>query len=263
MTRLVLATVLAGASVVRGGTGQANPNDGQHYVWIPPGTFQMGCSPGDRACGDPGFLQNIPLEHPAHAVQITRGFWVGQTEVTVGAYRAMAAKMSVKAPGAKASDRHPQVNISWDEARRYCEWAGGRLPTEAEWEYAARGRSPAPRYGEISEIGWHSGNSGGVAHEVGQKKPNEFGLHDMLGNVREWVADAFDPFYYQQSPASDPKGPPSRLRPTPPIRFTDHRGVRGGSFSLDPPFARASMRDHAWPMTRYGDLGFRCVWGTQ
>jgi hypothetical protein len=114
---------------------RTNPDDSQTYVWIPPGEFLMGCSPSDTEC-----LDN---EKPPHTVRITRGFWLGQTPVTVGAYRRFAEKNGVSMPpepscNPRWSDsEQPIVRVTWNQARDYCEWAKGRLPTEAEWEYAA------------------------------------------------------------------------------------------------------------------------------
>jgi len=224
------------------GEVRVNPNDGLKYVWIPPGSFQMGCSPGDTECGSE--------EKPQHQVSITKGFWLGQAEVTVRAYKRFAAATGRQMPDAPdfnsgwANDSMSIVNVGWNDAHDYCTWAGGRLPTEAEWEYAARGGSTEARYGPIDEVAWYSNNSGQKTHEVGQKRANGFGLYDMLGNVWEWVNDCYDENYYQGSPSQDPAGPTSGTL----------RVIRGGSWS--------SMG--ASVSVRWGnsggqiDFGFRC-----
>jgi formylglycine-generating enzyme required for sulfatase activity len=111
------------------GTVKTNPKDGLKYVWIPPGTFTMGCSSGDTECAND--------EKPPHKVTITKGFWMGQTEVTVGAYKRFVRLTGRKMPPDPnanwADDRLPVVSTDWNEAKVYCAWAGGRLPTEAEW----------------------------------------------------------------------------------------------------------------------------------
>ena len=186
------------------GTLRENAKDGLRYVWIPPGTFMMGCSPGEYC---------LPFEKPMHQITISKGFWLGQTPVTVAAYRRYSGSMDKPMPTAPDfnsgwNDQDmPIVNVSWGESVSYCTWAGGRLPTEAEWEYAARAGSTESRYGPIDDVAWYSNNSGGQTHVVAQKRANGFGLFDMLGNVYEWVNDWYDPNYYQNSSSQDPTGP--------------------------------------------------------
>ena len=229
------------------GTVKTNPKDGLKYVWIPPGTFMMGCSLGDTECLDD--------EKPPHQVTITKGFWLGQTEVTVGAYKRFAAAIERQMPDAPtfnsgwANDSMPIVNVNWNDAHDYCTWAGGRLPTEAEWEYAARGGHTEARYGSLDEVAWYSSNSGGQTHPVGEKRANGFGLYDMLGNVWEWVNDWCDQNYYQNSPPLDPSGPMSGQQ----------RVLRGGSWGVDPRVVRVSNRGGCNPAGRYDDDGFRCA----
>jgi formylglycine-generating enzyme required for sulfatase activity len=225
-----------------------NPKDGLKYVWIPPGAFMMGCStaPEDRECDDD--------EKPPHQVTITRGFWIGQTPVTVGAYKRFAGATGREMPPAPSfnngwtHENMPIVSVTWDEAQAYCGWMGGRLPTEAEWEYAARGGTTGARYGPIDEIAWYDGNSGRQTHDVAQKRPNGFGLCDMLGNVWEGVSDWYDQNYYQSSPAHDPHGPASG----------ELRVLRGGSWYGDPRYVRVSGRDGYYPTYRDIKNGFRC-----
>jgi formylglycine-generating enzyme required for sulfatase activity len=228
------------------GTVRENPRDGLKYVWIPPGTFMMGCSPTDSEC-------DID-EKPSHQVTISRGFWIGQTPVTVGAYKRFAAAMGRQMPPSPnfnngwASESMPIVNVTWDDAQAYCGGMGGRLPTEAEWEYAARGGTTEARYGDLEEIAWYSSNGGGQTHDVAQKRANGFGLYDMLGNVWEWVSDWYDQNYYQNSPAQDPSGPTNGLL----------RVLRGGSWNDNPRIVRESYRNRFNPGGRGNNGGFRC-----
>jgi len=230
------------------GTVRINPNDGQPYVWIRADEFQMGCSPGDQECSD--------NEKPARKVRLTRGFWLGQTEVTVGAYRQYAAKMGISLPGEPVfnpgwSDwEQPMMRISWQEAKSYCEsWAKGSLPTEAEWEYAARAGATGARYGELDAIAWYEGNSGAAVQRVRRKQPNAWGLYDTLGNVWEWIADWYDENYYGTGPAADPRGPAGGQL----------RVVRGGSFVSSPRQLRASFRIWFEPNNRGTNFGVRCA----
>jgi formylglycine-generating enzyme required for sulfatase activity len=223
------------------GTVRTNPNDGQKYVWIPPGEFEIGCSPSDNECkgGERG-------RHSV-TVKISLGFWLGQTEVTQAAYeKTVGHKLfAFKGP------QHPVEGVNWYEAREYCQAAGGRLPTEAEWEYAARAGSIGARYGQLDAIAWYVSNSDNQTHPARQKQPNSWGLFDMLGNAKEWVADWYDEDYYQTllSVAADPKGPPNGV----------HRVLRGGCWDDSPGDVRVSSRDFSIPSNRSVGYGFRCA----
>jgi formylglycine-generating enzyme required for sulfatase activity len=221
----------------RAGDTTVNAKDGLSYAWIPPGTFMMGCSPGDNECDE--------SEKPAHRVNVTHGFWLGVTPVTQAAYRRVAGTN----PSSLRRDDHPVETVSWDEADRFCSQIGGRLPTEAEWEYAARAGTTGPTYAELGDIAWYSANSGQQTHEVGKKKANAWGLADMLGNVVEWTTDWFEREYYGRSPADDPLGGSDGVQ----------RILRGGAWGSEARNVRASFRGAMEPDMRRSGVGFRCV----
>jgi formylglycine-generating enzyme required for sulfatase activity len=161
------------------------------------GTIRNGLSRAGFTC--------TSLERPAHIVTISKGFWIGQTEVTQAVYERVARTNPSRFEG----DNLPVENLSWDEAKAYCIAVGGRLPTEAEWEFAARAGAKADqgvRYPDVAAAAWFGGNSGGRPHEVAQKAPNSLGLYDTLGNVWEWVADWFVPGYAAEA-QTNPHGP--------------------------------------------------------
>ena len=177
---------------------------------------------------------------------------MGRTDVTVSAYRMYVAAYGKQVPSLQAgpqADIQPVVNVSWDDANSYCRWIGGRLPTEAEWEYAARAGSPAARYGNLKDIAWYKKNSDREAHPVAQKQPNSLGLYDMLGNVWQWVGDWYGEKYYSQSAPQDPQGPSSGQT----------RGLRGGAWNQNPEFIRVSFRGSNAPGLISDTVGFRCV----
>ena len=229
------------------GTVKTNSKDGLKYVWIPPGTFMMGCSPGDTECDD--------SEKPSHQVTITKGFWMGQTEVTVEEFWRFIGSTGAQMPGAPdfnvgwGNDAMPIVNVNWHDAQAYCGWAGGRLLTEAEWEYAARAGSTEARYGPIDEVAWYCNNSGEKTHEVAQKRPNAWNLYDTLGNVWEWVNDWYGENYYPGSPECDPLGPDSG----------QYRVLRGGSWFDGSRKVRVSKRSGHSPAKGYVLIGVRCA----
>ena len=255
------------AEISRPEPGQVreNPKDGLRYAWIPPGKFTMGCSQGDNECQAD--------EKPAHEVEISRGFWMGQTEVTIAAYeRFRQATGKPALPTKYRSWRKlntegenpdlPAVLVIWDEAKDYCEWAGLRLPTEAEWEYAARAEARGARYGQLETVAWYKNNSGDKPLDttqfsandrdnigkklyengngpksVGGKLPNAWTLYDMLGNAWEWVSDPYDENYYQQQVGRDPPGPLTGK----------NRVLRGAGWSHSPRAVRVSNRSAGDP----------------
>ena len=225
----------------------------------------MGCSSGDSECGAD--------EDPVPQV-IGSGFWMGQTPVTFKSYRRYAdqhPKAKAALPSKDNLGRHvnaaagngdlPVVGVTWDEAHDFCLWAGGRLPSEAEWEYSARaGTNESLRHLDLDDVAWYGDNSGNQPIDslrfwrtaptryakrlfengngpkpVGQKQPNEWGLFDMLGNVWEWTAD----------PANRP-GEEQRIR-------------RGGSWYSSRIEVRLSARGYSTPSHRASYIGFRCV----
>jgi len=215
------------------------------FVKIPVGSFTMGCSVGDQECHAD--------EKPAHRVSITRPFEMGKYQVTQAEYEAATAVN----PSYSQGPNLPVEGVSWDDARKFCEALSGkadgyryRLPTEAQWEYAARAGDTSSRYGPLDEVAWSRDNSGGKSHPVGEKKPNGFGLYDMLGNVWEWVQDWHSITYYSHSPESDPQGPATG----------EYRVARGGSWrGVVRGHARVSSRYMLKPNVRSIVVGFRCV----
>lgn len=214
--------------------------DGLEYIYIPAGSFLMGCVPGDTSCWKE--------EKPQHRVRITKGFWISKTEITVDAFRkfvnttgyvsqsekenkgrmyknqlddwewttGLTWKTPIE-PNQVAEGKWPVAHVSWTDAQAYCKWAGGGLPTEAQWEYASRGGRENELYhwgnASIPEVNgkryengpdeimhqqfpkmkyWKGYEDGYVFYApVGSFEPNGFGLYDMSGNVWEWCADWF------------------------------------------------------------------------
>lgn len=210
------------------------------------GTFEMGSENGD------------PDEKPVHRITLS-SFFIDKYEVSVAKYRQFCTSTGRSMPGAPRwgwQENNPIVNVTSDDAFAYAQWAKKRLPTEAEWEYAARGGRSSHGYTysggkDIGSVAWYSDNSGDKPHTIGGKTPNELGLFDMSGNVWEWCSDFYDGNYYQNSPQYDPKGPP----------FGQYRVLRGGSLDSDDDDCRVTNR-FSYFLTFRDFLylyGFRCV----
>jgi len=176
-------------------------------------------------------------------------FWIGKTAITNEQYRRFRR-------GHPGEASLPVFGVPWAEAKEACEYFDGRLPTEAEWENAARAGSHAAwSFGDdekrLGEYAWYAGNSGGTLHPVGTKKPNVWGLHDMHGNVWEWVADWYGP--YTRAAQTDPSGP----------KTGEERVLRGGSFGGTPRNLRSAIRVKNSPSFRHEFIGFRCCRGSR
>ena len=211
-------------------------------VYVPAGDFMMG-SP-NREYG------RESNEGPVHRV-FTKGIWIGKYEVTRAIWQAV---MGGDAGGLEEQDL-PQGNVSYQDVQSFLRALNKesglhfRLPTEAEWEKCCRGGSPLPQYGPLDEIAWHVGNSGGKTHPVGTKRPNDFGLFDMVGNVWEWCSDWFGSAYYGAPPYSNPTGPSRGKR----------RVCRGGGFLHGGNYLRSGHRNDQDPVKSNPHLGFRLV----
>ena len=223
------------------------------------GTFQMGAT---EEQGNDAFDR----EKPVHRVALD-GFYIGATEVTQAQWTAVMGtfvyQQQYKADGYNeglkgVGDNYPMYYVSWDEAVEFCQKLSEitgktyRLPTEAEWEYAARGGQQADgtKYAGSNTIGnvaWYKGNSSETTHPVGTKAANELGIYDMSGNVNEWCSDWHSIYYYSSSPFVNPQGPAEG----------GYRQPRGGSWSNSADLCRVSYRSYGTPVYRSGDLGFR------
>src|SRR4051812_21037248 len=193
---ILLAQMLSGSQA-----GAQKNAIGMEFMKIPAGEFLMGCSMGDTACKED--------EKPQHKVHITKAFEMGKYEVTQAQWKAvMNANESVF-----VGDNNPVENVTRAEAIDFADRLSMRndgykyrLPTEAEWEYAARAGTTGTTYGPLADIAWYAKNSDDQSHAVGGKKPNAWGLYDMVGNVREWTSDTYQATYYASSPMDDPPG---------------------------------------------------------
>ena len=238
------------AAAAKPGEVHVDPRAGIAFVVIPAGEFDMGAA-----------KSQWDNERPVHRVGISKPFLLGKYSVTNREYqRFLEANSAIEPPQYWSNSQfnepqQPVVGVSWEDAQVFCQWAGCRLPTEAEWEYACRAGNPgAYCFGddesELEQYAWCGKNSGGKTQPVGQKKPNKWGLYDMHGNVWEWCQDWFASDYYKQSPKVDPTGPEKG----------DSRVLRGGSWYVDPTSLRSAYRLGLAPDPRNYNIGFRCVW---
>jgi len=224
-------------------------------AFVPSGCFEMGDTRNSCAFED---------ECPVHNVCFSSDFYMDAYEVTNFQYAACVKHGACTPPSSPDSytrspyygdptyDNYPVVNVDWNQASAYCTWQGKRLPTEAEWEYAARGGLSGKSYALGDSMSCSDGNNMGCigdTNKVQSYPANGYGLYDMDGNVWEWVNDWYDIYYYKLSPANDPQGPPSGMMHI----------SRGGCWSCDKYYSRLSFRNYFLPDEEHNHLGFRCV----
>lgn len=232
-----------------------NPVNLMELAYIPAGNFRMGSNQNDS--------NREANEEPQHTVYLD-AFWISKTQVTNSMFTACvnagACKYSVKTSTNPnyldpVYTNHPVVYIAWDMTQTYCDWTGGRLPTEAEWEKTARGPNGAKYpWGEdqprekFVNVNNFIGNTTAVGLFPYGK--SYYGVLDMGGNVREWVSDWYDPYYYQYSPSSNPQGPETG----------ESKVLKGASFSDPIRYTRPANRLSHEPGSPGAVRGFRCVY---
>ncbi len=230
---------------------------------VPPGTFNMGCSASNSfSCSSD--------ENPVHAVTLTNAFYLGRYEVTQAQWTARMGSnpsyfVAHPSNGNTANTNRPVELVSWTMIQGFLSTTGLRLPTEAEWEYAYRAGTTTAfhsmpgfpngtnDYSQVGNIAWSSSNNGAYGtptygtKAVGQKAANALGLHDMSGNVWEWVNDWYSGTYYASSPSTNPPGPATGAG----------RVLRGGSWDFGTSSLRSSIRAYYAPGGTLSNSGFR------
>jgi formylglycine-generating enzyme required for sulfatase activity len=219
-------------------------------ILVDGGTFMMGCTPEQGYDPD-------RIAYPVHQVKVS-SFYISKYLITQQQWTDLVGRN----PSIFKGPDLPVENLSWDHAQQFISCLNRvtgkkyRLPTEAEWEYAARGGKFSKGYkfsgsNNIDDVAWHHDNSDKKTHPVGTKQPNELGIYDMSGNVFEWCQDLFDCYYYERSEKVDPTGPSG---------FGAKHCVRGGSwFHDETERCRVSCRMSSVCHTCRDDLGFRLV----
>jgi formylglycine-generating enzyme required for sulfatase activity len=289
---IVVSSIHSYSQSVQAPTTKVDSKDSLEYSFIPAGSFLMGCVPGDTSCWKE--------EKPQHRVRITKGFWMSKTEVTVKAFKKFVKETGYVPqsqrenkgrlyrnqlddwewttgltwktplePMEAAQDNWPVAHVSWVDAKAYCTWVGGSLPTEAQWEYASRGGRDNELYplGKKYENGpdeilhqqfpkmkyWQDYTDGFIFYaSVGSFEPNGFGLYDMSGNVWEWCADWFAEDLFTTQERVDPIVKEK-------VKYKS-KIIRGGAWCYSPEQHRNSERgvmeaQNFWAAS----IGFRCV----
>jgi len=258
-------TPLASPSCTGTGKTWRSLKDDMLEMCVPEGKFVMGSSPKelDQAMKKCKFcnIDQLKSEAPRHLLQLD-AFWMDKTEITNGMYGKCVQAGKCEKPGCKYYDlpkyaKHPAVCVTWQQAQDYCQWAGGHLPTEAEWEKAARGTEGRiyPWGGDSSQAKanyWGSpGYCSNTIKPVGSylSGASPYGVLDMAGNVAEWTQDWYNANYYQDSPVLNPQG----------AQKGKERVLRGGAYCFSDNDIRSARRAYSEPNVRFDIVGFRCV----
>lgn len=228
--------------------------DSIEFAWCPPGSFVMGRVPGE--------VDSNPWEGPQHTVTFAQGFWISKYEITQRQWQAIMGNNPSYANSWRTGNR-PVEQVSWDDAQEFVAEANAlrpsnnyALPSEAQWEYACRAGTATrfywgddPGAALMPGYAWVPANSGEDSHDVGQKLPNAWGIHDMAGNVWEWVAD----YTHNDYTGAPTDGAAWLADPV-----NGNRGVRGGSF-YNAGGCRSAYRGFIEPESRFADFGIRIV----
>ncbi len=243
---LLVLGLLSSACGPKPGKTETDAKTGITLAYIPAGTFLMG-SPAIAV----GF--DLDDDETQHQVTLSKPFWMGTTEVTNAQYRRFVEATGHREPEDWENSKYnapkqPVVGVDWNDAMAYAKWAGMSLPTEAQWEYAARAGTTTTWWSgsteaDLARVGWYSSNSDSSLHAVGEKPANAWGLHDVHGNVWEWTADWYGD--YPDSSVTDP-APESG----------SYRVLRGGGWYYVAGFSRVALRGYDHPGVRLA-LGFR------
>ncbi len=238
---VLIGTVIIGVNILSALTDKTytEPNTGMEFVFVKGGCYEMGCGSWMSDCHD--------NEKPPHEVCVD-DFYIGKYEVTQKEYK----KVMGKNPSSFVTDDRPVENVTWYKADEFCEKIGGRLPREAEWEYAARSGGKKEKFSggnNLDSVAWYADNSGKISYPVGTKSPNNLGIYDMSGNVLEWVSDWYSNDYYGESPKSNPEGPSHGI----------YRVVRGGGWTYTTRGLRTTIRKWYDPGYYEYAIGFRCA----
>lgn len=228
-------------------------------IFIPAGEYERGRAHEDKNAETKWYPNLLKDDQPVRRIHVD-AFLLDEHEVTNGEYARFVAATKRRAPihwpggVARADDaQRPVTNVSWDDAQAYARWRGKRLPTEAEWERAARGLSDDGRKfftgaDKLSDTDAHYSQVGGPG-TVCEHRRNDFGLCDIAGNVWEWTADWYEQRYYEKSPSRNPAGPAAG----------QYRVIRGGSWADVAEYLTCSYRGWVRPSERSPNIGFRCA----